>query len=379
MASSFDLPRAVVLCIPRLYGGGAEKVMALMAGWWAARGVHVYLITFRTAPDDFPLHPGVRRILLKDYLVQDAPVIPEWPQESCNIHALRHAFLDILHAEDAIACLPVISFLARMNMRCLLAIQGLPCNIVISERTYPPAVFLGEHEEALRKALYPQADALVVQTSYTKKHWGIPLVGEKKCHSIANPFLPGASPHAAQVPHHCERYFLAIGRLSRSKRHDILLQAFAPLAQTDPSLHLYIAGDGELKHDLLDLRQKLGMQNSVTFLGHVQDVSLWLHHALALVHTSDFEGFPNVLLEALYEGCPVIATDCPAGPAEIIEHGVTGLLVPCGSIRDVRLAMKMIIEKKTSLQQPLFKKAAVKALHRFTPSKILSQWTTLLH
>ena len=71
MGSSSELPRAAALCIPRLYEGGAEKVMAHMAGWWAERGVHVHLVTFHVSPRDFPLHPAVRRTLLDD--VPDAP------------------------------------------------------------------------------------------------------------------------------------------------------------------------------------------------------------------------------------------------------------------------------------------------------------------
>lgn len=375
MALPSDLPPAIALCIPRLYGGGAEKVMAHMADWWAERDVHVHMITFHATPGDPPLHSRIRRIQLDDYRPKDAPCIPEWPQESSNIHALRHALLDIIDREGEMERLPVISFLARMNMRCLLAARGLPCSTIISERIFPPAVFLGEHDEMLRNTIYPQADALVVQTNYTKTHWGDRLISPLKCHVIANPItLRRSVSERDDGFYRHQRYFLAVGRLTAQKRHDLLLRAFAQVIQRSPQLHLNIAGEGEMEQFLLGLRSKLSLENNVTFLGHVKNISSLLRNALALIHTSDFEGFPNILLEALAEGCPVIATDCPAGPAEIILHQKNGFLVSVNDQNALSQAMLKILDD--SVQQS-FRTWDRTYLKKFSEDTIMELWSKL--
>ena len=374
MGLSSELPRAAALCIPRLYEGGAEKVMAHMAGWWAERGVHVHLVTFHASPRDFPLHPAVRRTLLDD--VPDAPFprLDPWPRESRNVGALRQVFLRILR-EEGVERLPVLSFLARMNMRCLFAAQGLPCRVVISERTYPPALFLGEHDEALRRQSYPLADALVVQTEYTRQHWGNGMVGPAKCHALPNACLPQATPPQAIPLPEGQDFFLAIGRLAPEKRHDMLLRAFAETLSRFPRLHLYLAGSGELERPLRELCRQLHLEKRTTFLGHVADVRPWLRQARAIVHPSEFEGFPNVLLEALAERCPMIATDCLTGPSEIIRQGQNGFLVPVNDQTALTDAMLRILDADV---QRAFRENMRVFPQEFSADGVMRAWTRLL-
>lgn len=367
------LPSALALCLPRLYGGGTEKIVARMAAWWARRGVHVWLVTFQSSPADLPLHPAVQRIQIDD-ISAEAPPLAAWPQESRNILALRRIFSSILQREH-VGRLPVISFLARMNMRCLLAARGLPCRTIICERTYPPAVFLGEHDETLRKKLYPAADALVVQCEYTRRHWGSTIVAQEKCHTLPNPIPSSAGGGTAAAAPSEHAYFLAIGRLEPAKRHDLLLRAFADLVPDRPDLRLYIAGSGEQEQVLHALRDELGLGQQVTFLGQVQDVRPWLQHALALVHPSDYEGFPNVLLEALAERCPIIATDCLTGPAEIVEQGRNGFLVPVNDQKALADAMQKMLSDRT---QKRLRSGMTALPEKLSEERIMWDWTRLL-
>ena len=345
-----------------------------MAAWWANRGVHVWLVTFQAFPEDLPLHPAVQRIQI-DSMAAESPLLDIWPQESRNIPALRKVFASIL-AQEQVVYLPIISFLARMNMRCLLAARDLPCRTIICERTYPPAVFLGEHDEKLRKLLYPTADALVAQCEYTRQHWGNAIVGMEKCYALPNPAFPASAPQTdtEDVPHE-QPYFLAIGRLAPVKRHDLLLRAFAELAPSRPELHLYIAGSGEQEQILLSLRQELGLEQRVTLLGQVRNVRPWLQRALALVHPSDYEGFPNVLLEALADRCPIIATDCPTGPSEIVQQGNNGFLVPVNDQKALVHAMLTMLD--ADVQKQL--RARMVALpEKFSEERIMQSWSQLL-
>lgn len=119
----------------------------------------------------------------------------------------------------------------------------------------------------------------------------------------------------------------AVGRLEPQKRFDILLDTFARLHRRRPETRLMIVGDGSLKAALDAQRAALGLQDSVMLLGHVADV-VPVHHAFDLfVQSSEYEGTPNAVLEAMAMESPVVATDA-GGTAELVEHGVHGRIVP---------------------------------------------------
>lgn len=123
----------------------------------------------------------------------------------------------------------------------------------------------------------------------------------------------------------------AVGRLEPQKRFDLLLQAFAALHATRPELRLIIAGDGSLKAPLDAQRQALGLNGSVIFTGHVTDV-MPLHHAFDLfAQSSDYEGTPNSVLEAMAMETPIVATEA-GGTAELVHDGAHGRIIPIGKV-----------------------------------------------
>jgi glycosyltransferase involved in cell wall biosynthesis len=123
----------------------------------------------------------------------------------------------------------------------------------------------------------------------------------------------------------------AVGRLERQKRFDLLIQAFAEARRTMPGLRLFIAGDGSLRQELASLIRTLDLDGSCRLLGHTPDV-VGLHHALDLLaQSSDYEGTPNAVLEAMALETPVVAT-AAGGTAELLSDGVHGRIVPIGDI-----------------------------------------------
>ena len=123
------------------------------------------------------------------------------------------------------------------------------------------------------------------------------------------------------------------------------------------------------------LRQDLGLERHATFLGQVQDVRPWLQGALALVHPSDYEGFPNVLLEALAEGCPIIATDCPTGPAEIVQQGINGFLTPVNDQNALAQAMRTMLDAGV---QTRLRARMDRLPEKFSEERIMRGWSALL-
>ncbi len=125
-----------------------------------------------------------------------------------------------------------------------------------------------------------------------------------------------------------EPYLVAVGRLEPQKGFDILLRAYAELRRRGVTLPLVIVGEGKDKTKLHELAQSLGIAECVVFTGFQANPYPWLAGAAVFVSSSRFEGFCRVIAEALAVGTPVVATDCPSGPAEVLEYGRAGIIVP---------------------------------------------------
>lgn len=135
---------------------------------------------------------------------------------------------------------------------------------------------------------------------------------------------------------------LACGRLTKQKDYPTLFRAFAHLSGSD--LRLNILGEGDLRQSLEQLAQDLGIADRVTFLGFQRDPFSHMRRADIFVLSSRWEGFGNVLVEAMAMGAPVVSTDCPHGPAEIIEDGQTGLLVPTEDAAALAAALQRLVD-----------------------------------
>jgi len=132
----------------------------------------------------------------------------------------------------------------------------------------------------------------------------------------------------------------AVGRLERQKRFDILLDAMSDIVKSRPNVKLFIAGDGELKSALHDQIGRLGLADHCTLLGHRDDMADVYQGFDLLVQSSEYEGTPTILVEAMALEIPVVATDA-GGTRDLIEHGVHGLVVP---IRRPDILAKAVLE-----------------------------------
>lgn len=126
-----------------------------------------------------------------------------------------------------------------------------------------------------------------------------------------------------------DRYIIGVGRLTHQKDFFTLIKSFS-IVKAKHNVSLLILGEGPLRSELQDLIHKLGLSQSILLLGYVSNPLYYIKRASLLVVSSQYEGFGNVLVEALGVGTPVVSTDCPSGPSEILEQGKYGKLVPVG-------------------------------------------------
>lgn len=167
---------------------------------------------------------------------------------------------------------------------------------------------------------------------------------------------------------------ITVGRLTQLKRFDRLIKAFALLRQ-EKEVYLLILGQGELLNELKDLSRKLTVNEYIRFIGFKDNPFTWISKSDLFILSSDFEGFPMVILEAMACGTPVISTDCPSGPGEIITNGKNGILVPPAD--EEALAEAMLTLLKNENLRKKFSQEGRRRAEDFRIEKILPQYEKL--
>jgi GalNAc-alpha-(1->4)-GalNAc-alpha-(1->3)-diNAcBac-PP-undecaprenol alpha-1,4-N-acetyl-D-galactosaminyltransferase len=363
--------RRLTLVVPSLALGGAERVVATMANHWAARGDTVTVITLSAATTDtYSLDPAVTRIAL-DLMRESAGAIRAILNNLIRVRRLRAA---IRRSQPD----TVISFIDRMNIVTLLACRPLDVDTVISERIDPSRQPLDGTWSWLRRAVYPQARALVVQTEAVHRQMD-PVMDGRTIYVIANAVDAPATDRPTPPRRKNDdgsRQIAAMGRLAAQKGFDLLIDAFAQAAKGQQRWSLTILGEGPERSRLEEQIRTNGLNGRVRLAGWVADPSSVLRDCDAFVLSSRFEGFPNALLEAMALGLPAISFDCPSGPADIIRHEVDGLLVPPEDVPALSAAIRRLLGDE-QLRSRLGTEAR-SVVERFSSERYFAAWDEVL-
>ena len=247
----------------------------------------------------------------------------------------------------------VLSMPEDIGIYVILALIGSKIPVCVSERNNPWVMPDVKITRLLRKIAYPLADGIIFQTDMAKSYF--PKNIQKKGIVLSNPVDIARIPEPYKGIR--QNVFVAVGRLERQKNFPMLIKAFSIFYQREKNFKLVIYGEGRERANLESLIKELGLDGVVLLPGRNKDVLNAINDASAFILSSDYEGMPNALIEAMCMGMPVISTDCPSGgPRELIENQENGILIPVGdedalvdalfSIIDVTLAEKM--SKKSS-------------------------------
>ena len=318
--------KKILFVVSQLKVGGAAKMIKYVANLCSGYFGDVTLLTYydRFTPDD--VHPLIKRI---DLGVK-AGGIPTW-----RIKALARLRKVVQKGNYDIVC----SFLPDVSMMSRLATLGNRTITVSAERGDP--FQFSTFWKAVVSWTYRRSDFCFFQLEKARDFFG----EEVASHSfvIPNPYVPveGVSPYYGER----KKTIVSAGRFAEQKRFDILIQAFAMVHETHPDYRLVLYGDGECKTKYKDLSKILGIEDYIDYPGYVNNVATRIREEGIFVLSSDYEGIPNSLIEAMSVGLPCVATDCtPGGASFLTDKGNKGLLISVHDVNEMGKAINQLIE-----------------------------------
>lgn len=345
----------ILFYISNIKGGGAARVMSNIANELSKDNEIVFVTNFPAEPE-YKLNNCITRVNLAQHEIKSNVLMKNY----CLIKALRK----ILKCEVPNVA---VSFMGENNVRLLLANDGLSAKSIISVRNDPKREYPSSKFPKLTDFLYQKADGVVFQTEDAKVFFSEEV--QSKSQIIFNQ----VDARFYQEIEQPGKYIVACGRLSKQKNYPMMLDAFKIIHERFPNEKLRIYGDGNMKDELVEYRNKLGLADSVDFMGFSTDMTSVYRDAKMLVLSSDYEGMPNVVLEALASSVPVVSTDCPCGgPRMVIRDGENGYLVPVGDVQQfAEKIIDLLIENDKLLA---LKQNAYSSAGKFDGVQIITSW-----
>lgn len=355
----------VAIVTSGLGAGGAERVIAQLAGHWVANGARVSILTFDRPEDPIfhPLDPAVEVHRLGLHTGQSSGVMQRVRTQARRILAVRRFCRTA--KPDA-----VFAFLTKINLLTLAAKLGTGVPVVACERNNPERQDAHPLWNAVLQRLYGRAALIICQTRGSMRC--IPSRLHDRVVVIPNPITPYDVTNVRSG-----HRLVAVGRLTHQKGFDLLISAFAAIADRHPDWAIDIWGEGPERAALEKQISQANLDERIQLRGQSDQPGGWLETASAFILPSRYEGFPNVLGEAMAAGVPVIAARCDFGPDEIVDDGQTGLLAECENVEALAQAIDQLLAD-ADLRAELGAKGQV-AIRRYAPDTVAMQWDDALN
>ena len=363
--------KRILFVAPNLGGGGAERALVNIINHLDRTRFEPHLALFQ------------KEGVFLTSLANDVPLYELQPTDYGVLHRNWTRIRAINTLYQKIRPALIMSVLWQVNSVILMAdkLYSFKCPVLINEQNAPVS---SRGTDSRRKPtrqftrwLYQQADHIVVISKGIATELAHEGIASSKITVINNPLdLTTLSENITEERSSLQKRLtlVAVGRLAKQKNYPLLLETVAKLHQRYP-LHLWILGEGPEKARLTHLVEVLGLQEVVSFLGFQDNPWSYIKQADIFVLSSDYEGFGNVVIEALAVGTPVIATDCPYGPNEILVGGQYGILVPPGDASAMATAIQSLFDDHAKRKK--FQKMGSIRAKDFSVDKIVPQYENL--
>lgn len=351
-----DLKKNFVFFVGAITHGGAERVISILTHHMAKQGYHVEILLLHEQEIFYDIDDRVKITVVETESGTENIIK--------NILWIRRFFKK--HADT------IISFLAPFNIVALIAHFGLKSKIIVADRNDPRFIPNKFPVRKLRDFLYVFANGVVLQTTQNKKYFSRSI--QKKSVIIPNPIDLGEKVGQA-LREKKRKEIVSVGRLMPQKNQALLLDAFANIKDDFPEYTLTIYGEGPERERLEKETIKRGIQNRVRLPGNVKDIFDKISSSEIFVLSSNYEGMPNALIEAMCLGLPCITTNV-SGAEDLIESGVNGEIVPVGDRTALEEAIKGLLSNPEKRKK--YEKAALRTNERLRIDKVMDQWGTYL-
>lgn len=363
------MSKKIMLFITSLNSGGAERMISLLANSLSEDGYNITIVTTDSAikEDFYSLNNNVKRIRIE---IDSHSGLKGLQSTIKRIFAIRRIIKN--NSPDE-----VISFINLTNIFVLLACTGLKIKPIVSERSDPTDMSPSKvvNYSWLRKKIYKRAKAVVIQTERgVEKFYNICGYTGNNCVVIANPI----DKKLLEIPYQYStesKKITAMGRLENQKGFDLLIKAFSKLPSKHQDWTLTIWGEGSKRKELEAMVKDLNLEERITLPGKTNSAWQELAKSGLFVLSSRAEGIPNVMLESMTIGTPVVATDCDTGPSDLSQNGSDALLAKVEDIDDLSQAILKMIESPELRKE--YSKKGLSVRTRFLLKNIIEDWIKL--
>ena len=343
-----------------LLNGGAERVVANLANTFA-KDNNVTIITPFRVDTEYHIDSKIARFYL---------------DENNNHGAVLRALTRVYRLHRYLItnkCQILFAFLDGAVEYAVLSTRFSHVKVIVSERNDPSQYYKTWWQKIWIRTIYNAADAAVFQTPDAQRWFGQSI--QRRSKIIYNPVRDEFyNVERCPIPNR----IVTCGRYEPQKNHHMLIDAMAIAIKRYPALKLSIYGTGELKDSLQDHIHQAGLEDSIILEGNVQDVPAVLKTAEIFVLSSDFEGAPNALMEAMAMGVPTISTDCPCGgPKMLLGDNENGVLVPVADAQSMADAIYKL-HTDTNLQQIYSERSSLFA-EKFKISNVIYDWKSIIN
>lgn len=354
-----------------LQGGGAERVIASLSNEMAKKN-DITIVTVHNNEDYYNLDRSIRRIRI-DKKTQDSKSGMKKIIEKLSIKRIWNLarIIDSESPDVVITFLPLPSLYIMIAKRLNKKIKKTP--VILSERADPNKEYQNKLVFVAMKKLFKNADGFVFQTEEAKKFYD--GIIECKTAIIENPINESFLGH--KIPRIRRKVIVSCGRLEAQKNYKLLIGAFSEISRELPEYTLEIYGEGNQKDELLKYADELEIKKKVFFKGRVNDLANKIADAGVFVLSSDYEGMPNALMEAMALGIPCISTDCPVGgPRALIKNGWNGILIDVNNRRQLSNAIMEVLTD-TNVSSAISKHGIISS-NNYSVEKIAKKWRTFM-
>ncbi len=354
----------IICYIDSMQIGGAQRVMSNLAKHFIDSNINVILVNDIVPVDGVPeykIDNRVKRVFLDKKKMKTNRLRKNIYRVSTIRKLVKKETPDV-----------VLSFIGPPNIRMLLGTLGLKTRKIVSVRNDPYKEYGSGMKKEVAKVVFNLADGCVFQTKAAADYFSIKL--QRKSTVIFNPVeeIFYKTNHNSD-----EKTIIMVGRLNHQKNYSMAIKAFSLVAERHPEVVLDIYGEGELRESIQKEIDKANLNSRVFLKGRTDAVYDKLSSAMIFMMTSEFEGLPNALMEALAMGLPCISTDCSCGgPKSIVIDGKNGYLVECNN--EVQLAQKLDMLISNRIIRESMSREAKKIAQDFFPDLVYKKWDEFL-